>query len=298
MRAIVLGAAAGGGSPQWNCSCPVCEQVRAGVAPPRSQCSVAVSADSEGSGPGGWVLLNASPDLRYQIEATPALQPKQRPRSSPIEAVVLTSGEVDAIGGLLSMRERQPFALWATSGTHAALAANPVFAALGPDQVPRQTLRVGDRHHIAGLEIEAYPVPGKVPLYLEGAADSTPDETIGLAVSANGRTLHFIPGCAALDGKLLDRLRGAELVLFDGTLWTDDEMIRTGTGTKTGQRMGHMSVSDPAGTLAAFASLGVQRRVLVHMNNSNPILLGDTPERLAVERAGWEVAYDGMELAL
>jgi pyrroloquinoline quinone biosynthesis protein B len=141
-----------------------------------------------------------------------------------------------------------------------------------------------------------------VPLYLE-TADRDPiletnDQTVGVAVTDGRRRLFYIPGCAAMTPALADRLQGADTVLFDGTLWRDDEMIRAGLSPKTGLRMGHMSVSGPSGTLAAFAKLGVRRRILIHINNSNPILLADSPERAAVEAAGWEVAFDGMELAL
>ena len=306
MRAIVLGAAAGGGFPQWNSNAAGCRRARAGdrAATPRTQASLAVSADGE-----RWTLFNASPDLRQQIEATPALHPRHGPRSSPIGAVVLTGGEVDAIAGLLTMRERQPFSLYATAPVHAVLDANPIFEVVSRDLVPRETMRLDRRFDVgypgqaaSGLAVTAFGVPGKVPLFLERAEPppepSDADQTVGAAISAGGETMFYIPGCAAMTPDLVERLRGAALVLFDGTLWRDDEMIRAGIGPKTGQRMGHMSVSGPDGTLAAFAGLGVRRRVLLHINNSNPILLDDSPERAAVEAAGWEVAFDGMELRL
>jgi pyrroloquinoline quinone biosynthesis protein B len=153
----------------------------------------------------------------------------------------------------------------------------------------------------SGLEVELFSVPGKVPLYLEDS-DAPPivegEDTVGVAVAGGGRTLYFIPGCAAMTDRLRARLNGADLVFFDGTLFADDEMIRAGLGRKSGRRMGHMSVSGPDGAIAAFSGLGVKRRIFVHINNSNPILLDDSPERATVEAAGWEIAYDGMEVRL
>ena len=254
------------------------------------------------------MLLNASPDLRQQIEQVPALQPRHGLRSSPICAVVLTGGDVDVVAGLLTMRERQAFGLYATTRVHDVLNANPIFEALARDLVRRESVTLEQPTPITlpsgedgGINVALFAVPGKVPLYLEG--DDAPvieanEQTVGAAVSDGRSTMFFIPGCAAMTQDLADRLRGAALVLFDGTLWQDDEMVATGLGAKTGARMGHMSVSGEDGTMAAFAGLGVRRRVLIHINNSNPILLDDSQERARVEAAGWEVAFDGMELAL
>ena len=306
MRAVVLGAAAGGAFPQWNSNALGCRRARSGdpAARPRTQASLAVSADGR-----NWVVLNASPDLRQQIEQTPAMQPQGGLRSSPIAAVVLTGGDVDAIAGLLTLRERQAFTVFATSQVHSVLDANPVFEVLSREIVVRQPVDLDVPRPVplpdgrpSGLTITLFAVPGKVPLYLERPGvtpelDET-DQTVGCAVSDGAGTLFFIPSCAAMTPRLADRLRGAAAVFFDGTLWTDDEMVRAGLGPKTGQRMGHMSVSGPHGTLAAFDGLEVRQRVLLHINNSNPILLDDSPERALVAAAGWDVAYDGMELAL
>lgn len=308
LRAIVLGAGAGGGFPQWNSAGPGCLRARAGdpAARPRSQASLAVLADG-----GRWVLLNASPDLRAQLAATPALHPRPAPgeiRHSPIAAVVLTGAEIDTIAGLLSMRERHPFALYGAEAALAVLEANPIFRALDPGLVSRRRLPLDHGLPLAdaagaplGLSVLAFAVPGKVPLFAEeagadpGRADA--GETIGLRLATpDGAALHYIPGCAAMTGALRDRLRGAACVFFDGTLWRDDEMVRAGAGPKTGARMGHMSIAGPAGTLAAFEGLGVRRRILVHLNNTNPVLLDDSPEAAAVRAAGWEVAWDGMEV--
>lgn len=305
LRAIILGAGAGGGFPQWNSAGLGCRRSRAGdpAAPPRSQASLAVSADGD-----RWLLVNASPDLRQQIAATPALHPRPEPlRNSPIAAVLLTGGEVDTIAGLLSLRERQGFRLYASPPTQRVLEENPIFRCLHPDFVSREALPLGDGFEPRdasgaplGLRVTAHAVPGKVPLFNEGGTApgiAEDGETLGLEISAvsGGGTLHYVPGCAAMTPALRERLRGAECVLFDGTLHTDDEMIRAGAGPKTGRRMGHMPVEE---TVAEFAPLGVRRRVLVHLNNTNPALLADSPERLALREAGWEVAEDGMEIAL
>ena len=305
MHAIVLGAAAGGGFPQWNSRAEPCRLARYGhwSAKRRTQASVAVSADKE-----SWVLLNASPDIRQQIEQTPRLHPRHAPRSSPIEAVVLTGSEVDAVAGLLTLRERQPLTIFATAATQAVLAANPIFEVLSRDVVTRLTVPLDTSTAITrqdgsrtGLSVTLFAVPGKIPLHAERPGlvpivEAT-EATVGCAVTDENNTLFFIPGCAAVSPALASRLRDADTVLFDGTLATDDEMIRAGLGSKTGQRMGHMSVFGPEGVLAAFAGLGVRRPILIPHNKSNPGLLENSLEHAAVRAAGWDVAHDGMEIA-
>jgi pyrroloquinoline quinone biosynthesis protein B len=299
----VLGSAAGGGFPQINCNCRNCADVRAGKPglSPRTQSSLAVSGDGE-----QWLLLNASPDIRQQIAATPELAPRfgSGVRASPIAAVALTNGDVDHVAGLLSLREGLSFSLYASDRVLEALAANSIFNVLSPRHVTRVALPLDRRIEVSGgLAIEAYAVPGKVALYLEDASDPLAmreGDSIGLRVSdpVTGAAFHYIPGCAAVDANLARRLQGARLVLFDGTLYTDGEMIAQGLSDKTGQRMGHISMSDSQGSMADFAALGVERRIFVHINNSNPALREDSPERAAVERAGWEVGWDGMEIRL
>lgn len=299
LRAIVLGAGAGGGFPQWNSAGPGCLRARAGdpAAPPRTQASLAVSADGE-----RWLIINASPDLRQQIAATPALHPRPGTlRNSPIAAVLLTGAEVDTIAGLLHLRERQAFALLGTKQSLSVLDENPIFRALNPDFVTRRAIAPGDSLDLLGLSVAIHAVPGKVPLFAEAGGDpgvADQGETIGVALSAGGGTLHYVPGCAAMTPALRERLAGAACVLFDGTLFTDDEMIRMGAGPKTGRRMGHMPMTGPGSTLEAFEGLGVARRIFVHVNNTNPALLTDSPERAALAAAGWEVAEDGMEIRL
>jgi pyrroloquinoline quinone biosynthesis protein B len=301
----VLGSAAGGGFPQANCNCRNCADVRAGKPGllPRTQSSLAVSGDGE-----RWVLLNASPDLRQQIAATPELAPRSDGglRSSPIAAVVLTNGDVDHVAGLLSLREGLAFTLHASARVLAALAANPIFNVLDAHRVRRIPLALDASFEMAaGLRIEAFAVPGKIALYMEdrtaGPSFGTEvGDTLGLEVSdpSGPGAFFYIPGCATVDAALSARLRGAPLVLFDGTLYTDEEMIAQGLSDKTGARMGHISMSGAQGSIAAFEALGVKRRIYVHMNNSNPVLRDDGPERAQVERAGWEIAFDGMEIRL
>jgi pyrroloquinoline quinone biosynthesis protein B len=299
----VLGSAAGGGFPQANCNCFNCAGVRAGDPQlvPRTQSSLAVSREGE-----TWALLNASPDIRQQINAMPELVPRpdHALRCSPIKSVVLTNGDVDHVAGLLSLREGLPFTLHATSRVLAALAANSIFNVLDHGCVPRIAMALGESFQTAnGLVVEAFAVPGKIALYLEQAGPgfgTHEGDTIGLKVSdpAIGTAFTYIPGCATVDMDLAQRLKDAALVLFDGTLYTDAEMIEQGLSDKTGGRMGHMSMSGPRGSLAALEHLNIKRRVYVHMNNSNPVLRAESPERAEVERAGWEVAFDGMEIRL
>jgi pyrroloquinoline quinone biosynthesis protein B len=306
MNVLVLGAGAGGGFPQWNSNADACNRARRGdpAAPARTQVSIAVSADER-----RWFLLNASPDLRQQIESAPELRPREALRSSPIAGVVLTGGDVDAIAGLLVLRERQPLTVYATSRVLAVLRSNSIFEVLAHDVVRREALQLEREQPLllpdgrgSGLTVRAFAVPGKVPLYLEAAEGIPPillgEETVGLELSDERSRLYFIPGCAAMTEALASRLRGAALVLFDGTLWRDDEMIRNGLGNKTGRRMGHMSLSGEEGTIRAFSTLGVRRKVLVHINNSNPVLLADSSERAELEAAGWEVGHDGMKLTV
>jgi pyrroloquinoline quinone biosynthesis protein B len=300
LRLIVIGSAAGGGFPQWNCGSAVSALFWQGDARvvARTQSSIAASVDGE-----RWVLLNASPDLRHQIIATPALHPHAGERHSPIAAVVLTNGDIDHVAGLLTLRERQPFDLYATAAIQQVLSANPIFEALDRTVVRRHTIALGETVDTGtGVAVEIFPVPGKVPLYMERGEPeigAETDTTIGVRViGRDGADAFYVPGCAFLSPALRARLADASLVLFDGTLWTDDEMIRQGVGQKTGRRMGHISMSGEDGSLAAFKDLGVARKVFVHINNTNPVLIEGSPERRAAEAAGWEIGVDGMEIAL
>jgi pyrroloquinoline quinone biosynthesis protein B len=297
LTAIVLGAAAGGGFPQWNCRCEVCRLAWSGDprVKSRTQASLAVSADGE-----NWILLNASPDLRAQILATPALRPLGQSRGSPIAAVVLTGAEVDQIAGLLTLRERQGFTVLATADTVAAIAANPIFTALAGMVTRKSIARDAAFCLPGGIDAELFAVPGKVALYLEGKTPALAAESganVGVELVYNSARLCYVPGAAAITPALRERLARADVVFFDGTLFADDEMIATGTGDKTGRRMGHMPLDGRDGTLIALAGLG-GRRILTHINNTNPILIEGSAERRKVEAAGFEIAEDGMEVAL
>ncbi|MEM9148188.1 MAG: pyrroloquinoline quinone biosynthesis protein PqqB [Pseudomonadota bacterium] len=294
LRIIILGSAAGGGLPQWNCACVNCDKARRGEIPSRTQSSIALSADGQ-----HWVIANASPDLREQLARTPALWPTEL-RKSPIKGVLVTNGDIDHIAGLLTLREKTPFDLYATAEIHGVLADNRIFDALDRSLVPRRTVALGAAFEILpGLMAELFAVPGKVPLYLESGEVDTAlegEQTVGVAFSAGASRALYIPGCAALTPALAERLEGAGTVLFDGTLWHDNEMIEAGLGTKTGRRMGHMPMSGEGGSLDAFAPLGIAQKVYVHMNNSNPVVDPSSAERQAVLTAGWTVAEDGMEI--
>jgi pyrroloquinoline quinone biosynthesis protein B len=308
VQILVLGAAAGGGFPQWNCNCSNCNRARADdpAARARTQSSLAVSDDGV-----RWLLLNASPDLRQQILATPRLYSRGRIRGSPVAGVVLTNGDVDHIAGLLSLREGQPLVIYAAQRVLDVLKSNPIFNILSPDCVSRRILPLDTPMELKeqngaplGLTVTAFGVPGKIALYLEDASagpdlGTRPGDTIGLELAgSDGSRFFYVPGCAAMPPELASRLQGAPLVFFDGTLWRDDEMIAVGAGAKTGKRMGHMSMSGEHGSIAALAGLGIERKIFVHMNNTNPVLLTDSPEHGNAKAAGWEIAYDGMEIRL
>jgi pyrroloquinoline quinone biosynthesis protein B len=247
------------------------------------------------------LLINASPDLPEQLRRAPKLHPCGGTRGSPIKAVLLTGAEIDQVAGLLSLREREPFMLSGTAATLAVIEDNSVFGVLPPDVVQRQTISPGRPCALpGGLQAELFPVPGKVALYLEGENPETNSETagtVGVELSAGGARLVFIPGAAAVTPAMRERLARADVVFFDGTLFRDDEMIATKTGTKTGRRMGHMSIDGPDGSLAALQGFRA-RRIYIHINNTNPILVDGSPEHARVTSQGWEVAEDGLEVVL
>ena len=309
MRIKVLGAAAGGGYPQWNCNHPNSRRARSSdpAAQQRTQSSIAVSVDGD-----HWFLFNASPDLRQQINENDVLHPKEGLRHSPIQGVVLTNADVDHIAGLLNLRESQPLRLYGTNKVLDVLQGNNVFNVLNPKFVERIPLSLDVPLQLqlpngvaTGLVVVPFAVPGKVALWLEEknkdvALAAVGEDTIALEIRNANQEIQFfyIPGCAEMTDDLADRLRGAPLVFFDGTLWRDDEMIRDDVGIKTGKRMGHMSMSGDDGSIAAFDSLRVKRKVFIHINTTNPVLLEDSDQRKFATKAGWEVSYDGMEINL
>jgi pyrroloquinoline quinone biosynthesis protein B len=309
LHILVLGAAAGGGFPQWNSNDAIARRARTGdpKVTPRTQSSIAVSADEK-----RWVIFNASPDLRQQINDCSQLHPDTDAplRASPISAVVLTNADVDHVAGLLNLRESQALAVYGHPRVLDVLAGNSIFNVLNPEFVARRpmpldqilTLQDGGSAPL-GVFVRAFTVPGKVALWLEnqdakdfGTADG---DTLGLEIMDEfGASFFYIPACAKMTPELAARLRGAALVFFDGTLWRDDEMIAAGTGKKSGRRMGHMSCDGGDGTIAAFAELDVRRKIFIHINNTNPLFVADSPERALSEHAGWQVADDGMEIFL
>lgn len=295
-RARILGAAAGGGLPQWNCGCRNCDLARAGKIEAQSQSSVAVSPDGK-----NWAILNASPDIRDQLARTPDLHPTGL-RVTPLVTVLLTNGDLDHVAGLLTLREMQTFSLLATPGIHDVLNANPIFDALNRRVVDRKAVTLGQAFDLVpGLEATLFAVPGKVPLYMEEVTVDTGlvgEQTVGVEMRSNGSRAYYIPGCARMTDDLRARLDGADLVFFDGTLWRDDEMQRAGLGEKTGERMGHMSMSGPDGSIAAFQNIRVGRKVFVHMNNTNPVHRPNSKERAEAEASGWTIGRDGMEITL
>lgn len=306
LRAIVLGAAAGGGLPQWNCACPVCAAVRSGQAgAPQTQSSIVVSADGE-----RWVLINASPDIRQQFAATPALHPRTV-RHSPLSAVLVTNADVDHVAGLLSLREAQPFALYATRRVHSVLDANAIFNVVNREHVPRRPVQLNESMPIldaagepTGICIETFTVPGKVALWLEDPNaerfGSVAEDTIGVAIRAEGSEarLFYLPGCADVPDSLKARFKPTDTVLFDGTTYTEHEMAEAGVGQKSASRMGHLVMSGPQGTIARLADVPLARRLFIHINNTNPVWLPDSEARREIARQGWDLAFDGMELTL
>jgi pyrroloquinoline quinone biosynthesis protein B len=308
LRVVVLGAAAGGGIPQWNCGCPVCRMARTIEPELRStQASIAVSADGD-----HWFLINASPDLRQQLIVTPQLHPAAgQLRHSPIAGVILTNGEVDAVAGLLSMREGSPFTVYAHRKVLAILKSNSIFNVLNEKNVRRQPIEVNEAFEPAlpdgapsGIEILPFAVPGKSAWYLEGkvhpAGSEGAGDTLGLRIAdkATGKQLYFLAACAGVTDELKSRLLGAAAVFFDGTVWRDDELIAAGLGNKTGQGMGHIAMSGARGAIESLAELDIGRKMFLHINNSNPVLLPDSAERKTAERAGWQIPADGTEITL
>ena len=308
LRVVVLGAAAGGGVPQWNCGCGVCRKARSENQELRStQASIAVSADGA-----HWYLINASPDLRQQVTNTPQLHPKAgQLRHSPIAGVVLTNSEVDAVAGLLSMREGSPFTLYAHERVLAILRSNSIFNVLGETNVKRQPIEADVAFEPAlpdgapcGIEILPFAVPGKGAWYLEGKAHpeggDAAGDTLGLRVldKASGKYFYFLAACAKVTEDLKARLAGAALIFFDGTVWRDDELIVQGLGAKTGQGMGHISMSGELGAIESLAGLDIGRKMFLHINNSNPALLAGSDERKTLQQAGWQIPADGTEITL
>jgi pyrroloquinoline quinone biosynthesis protein B len=301
MRVHVLGSAAGGGFPQWNCNCRNCSGLRRGSirATARTQSSIAVSAER-------WYLANASPDIRQQIESFAGLHPRRGARDTPMEAIMLTNADVDHVAGLLSLRESQPLLIYATETVRGwVMGSNTIFRVLNvaPKQSRWEKIELYETRPLIGLDgtasgilFEAFAVPGKPPTYL--GLQAGPDEaTIGLRFidEGSGRSVAYVPGVKQIDSRLAQILRDCDCILFDGTCWSDDELIAQGMGTKTALAMGHLPIGGSDGSLKNMAKVDGQRRIYIHINNTNPILDEDSAERGEVAAAGWEIAFDGMD---
>jgi pyrroloquinoline quinone biosynthesis protein B len=311
MRVKILGSAAGGGFPQWNCACTNCRRVRDGSFPgsPRTQTQLAWSPT-----PGQWSLLNASPDLRVQIESRSELWPRDGGRESPIRDVVLPSAELDQVLGLLLLREFHSFRVHATPSVRKILTEdNSLFGVLArfPGQVCWQDILLDQPFSVGGARLEALPLPGSFPGFVSASrqAELNPhDAVIGLLISPDSpansradsseRTLAFLPGVAYVSDTLLATMQNCDILLFDGTFWSDDEPLRIPGITRTARQMGHLPLSGSGGSLERFAGLRRPRKILIHINNTNPILDEESREYRTVHEAGWEVAHDGMELTL
>jgi pyrroloquinoline quinone biosynthesis protein B len=289
----VLGSAAGGGSPQWNCSCPVCTAVRSGAGPSRTQSSVAVSADRR-----RWFLINASPDVRSQIEAFPGLHPDDD-RTTPLEAVLLTDAELDHTLGLLLLREARALRLYATPAVHKTLYDGSGLLRTLERYCPVEWRAVdpgADLPLADGLSCRAFDVPTTKRARFGPGVDHGRVVGYRLTDARSGGTLVYLPGVQALTSALRAEIQGCQCLLIDGTCWRDDELVRLGLAGKTSREMGHLPIDGPDGSLAQLPSLGVERTIFVHMNNTNPILLADAPERRIVADSGMEVAMDGLEV--
>ena len=291
----VLGAGAGGGFPQWNCDCPGCRAVRDGSRPcrPRTQSSIAVSTDRE-----RWFVFNASPDIRAQIESFPALHPGPG-RHTPIAAVLLTDGEIDHTLGLLLLREGRGVELHATAATHETLREGTgVLTTLEHytevdwrPVVPGEDVALG-----GGLRYRAFDVATAKKARFGGTSEDGRVVGYRLTEESTGRSVVYLPGVQEFTPEILSQLEDCACLLVDGTCWRDDEMIRLGLAEKTAHDMGHTSVGGPDGSLARLAPLPIERKIFVHINNTNPMLLEDSPQRREVEESGMEVADDGLEV--
>ena len=296
MRARILGSAAGGGFPQWNCRCEACEAARTGTAArPRTQSSLAIRGAT-----GPWFLANASPDLRQQLEPL-AAEGANGVRATPVAGILLTDAEIDHTAGLLLLRESStPIRVYGSDAVRRALTDGyPVLTILADYcGVDWRTLEPGRPLSVDGssLEVESFAAGGDAPRYLAGTGAEVEASGLVFRDRSSGGVLTYVPGLARLDDDLLGRLGASDVVLVDGTFWRDDELVRLGISKRTARQMGHVPLSGPGGTLEALARLERPRVILVHVNNTNPVLLERSPERDAVLRAGAEVAHDGLEV--
>ena len=306
MKIRVLGAAAGGGFPQWNCNCRNCAGVRSGMvrARARSQSSIAV----RGRDPAGWALVNVSPDITAQLQANPAFQPGRSLRDCAITGIVLVDGQVDHTTGLYMLREStRPWPIWCTDSTYADLTrGNPILNVLGHFcGVDRRRIdlegNVFEIDGVSGVQWRALPVPGKPAPYSPNRDSPVPGDNLALVITdkETGRTAVYAPGLGAMDDRVWRQMQSAACVMVDGTFWTDDEMIRLGASKKHARDIGHLPQSGAGGMLEWLDQLPAgTRKVLIHVNNTNPILDEDSQQAAEAARRGVEVAWDGMEIEL
>ncbi|HET6346716.1 MAG TPA: pyrroloquinoline quinone biosynthesis protein PqqB [Myxococcota bacterium] len=304
MRIRVLGSAAGGGFPQWNCNCQNCRSVRQGAPHTRARTQASLGLSS---GDGAWIVINASPDIRAQIGACAGLQPAHGLRDTPIRAVVLTNADIDHVVGLLSLREFQPLVVYCTDQVREwVFEQNVIYRALKtvPGQLSFRRLETSGTHVFEGtggyegpLAYEAYAVPSKAPGYL-GRISTAGTATIGLRLidTRTGASVAYVPGVKAVDPALFAFLRRCDAAFVDGTFFTDDELVHMGHAEKTSLALGHIPMTGPEGSLERLADLGPVRKIYIHINNTNPVLREDSPEAAQVRAAGWEIAHDGLEL--
>jgi len=301
LHAIVLGSSAGGGFPQWNCGCPNCARARRRELAPRTQDSIALSADGE-----SWFLVNASPDLARQIEQTPVLWPKQS-RGSPIRGVVLTNGDLDHALGLLLLRENQPLSVYATAEVRAGLEQNAMLGTLRrfEGQLVWRQLEYGREQMLrdasgdsSGIFLRAFAAPGKPPLHLMSRVSPSPGDNCGVSVRAVGTSPLVYASSTASIEPIASELERAAVLLLDGTFWSETELIERGLGHARAADMAHVPMSGDAGSLAQCRKLGVTLRLFTHLNNTNPVLDPSSPERRTLEQQGWQLAEDGLRLLI
>lgn len=304
MKARVLGAAAGGGFPQWNCNCPNCDGLRKGKinAAARTQSSIAVSGDGA-----NWVLFNASPDILAQLKSFPALQPARAIRDTAIVAVVLIDSQIDHTTGLLMLREGKPLQIYCTDMAREDLTTgNPLFNILGHycgvdwHDIPVERGSEFSIEGAEGLKFSPVALKSKAPPYSPHRNDPHEGDNIGMQITdlKSGRSLFYAPGLGEIEPHLKPFLEQSDCLLVDGTCWSDDELIKLGISKKKSRDMGHLPQSGEGGMMSVMKSLAKPRKILIHINNTNPILNEDSLERRELDKAGIEVAYDGMEIVL
>tara|TARA_R110002050_G_scaffold9504_1_gene33144 strand:+ start:292799 stop:293713 length:915 start_codon:yes stop_codon:yes gene_type:complete len=304
MQVHVLGSGAGGGFPQWNCNCVNCRGIREGTikASKRTQSSIAISANGI-----DWILFNASPDIKKQLDDFPALQPGRAVRDTAISAIVITDAQIDHVTGLLTLREHiAPWEVYTTEAVRQDLTTGfPVFNILGHFR--------GINHHeittdqtpftipsAEGLEFTAVPLLSEAPPYSPHRGNTVPGDNIGMHIkdTRTGKSLFYAPGLGVAEPHVLEYMRNSDCILVDGTVWTDDEMANEGISNKRASEMGHLDQSSDGGIMSILNAMEKPRKILIHINNTNPILNEDSPQRQTLNNSNIELAYDGMDIEL